>query len=72
MMPLRPPIVNSKTNPTEKRNAVVMESWPPHMVAIQVNILMPVGIAISIDVTAKALSAAGPMPTANMWWPHTP
>ena len=45
---------------------------PPHKVASQLKIFTPVGIAMSIDDTAKAASATGPMPAANMWWLHTP
>ena len=45
---------------------------PPHIVAIQLKIFTPVGIAMSIVVTPKNVSAIGPMPTANMWCAHTP
>ena len=45
---------------------------PPHSVASQLKIFTPVGIAMSIVATAKAASATGPMPAANMWWLHTP
>ena len=42
------------------------------MVAIQLKIFTPVGMAISIVVSAKTASAIGPMPTENMWCAHTP
>ena len=45
---------------------------PPHIVASQLKILMPVGTAMSIVLTAKTASAIGPMPTANMWCAQTP
>ena len=48
------------------RIAIVIRSEPPHTVAIQLKILIPVGIAISIEVIAKVESATGPMPVANM------
>ena len=40
--------------------------------AIQLKIFTPVGIAMSIDAAPKYVSAAAPMPAANMWWLHTP
>jgi hypothetical protein len=42
------------------------------MVPIQLKIFTPVGIAISMVVSAKNVSARGPMPVENMWWLHTP
>ena len=45
---------------------------PPQRVAIQLRIFTPVGTAISMVAIEKAESATGPMPTANMWWLHTP
>ena len=42
------------------------------MVAIQLKIFTPVGIAMSIVVIENTASAIGPMPTANMWCAHTP
>jgi len=45
---------------------------PCAIVAIQLKILTPVGIAMSIVVRPKNVSAIGPIPTANMWWAHTP
>ena len=47
-------------------------SDPPHIVPIQLKIFTPVGIAISIVVRAKNVSAIGPMPVVNMWWLQTP
>ena len=52
--------------------AAVKRILPPHIVKIQLKIFTPVGIAISIVVTAKTESAIGPMPVANMWCAQTP
>jgi hypothetical protein len=51
---------------------VVKRIEPPHSVASQLKILIPVGIAISMVLIAKKESAIGPRPTANMWWLQTP
>ena len=45
---------------------------PFHSVPSQLKIFTPVGIAMMIVETAKAVLATGPRPTANMWWAHTP
>ena len=66
MIPDRPPMVNMATNATAKQNAVRNRSEPPQRVDSQLKILIPVGMAMSIVVRAKAESAMGPMPTANM------
>ena len=42
------------------------------MVAIQLKIFTPVGMAISIVLSPKNVSAIGPIPTANMWCAQTP
>ena len=39
---------------------------------IQLKIFTPVGIAMIIVDTPKAVLATGPRPAANMWWAHTP
>ncbi len=72
MTPLSPPTVNRPTSPAAKWKAVVGRIAPPQSVAIQLKILIPVGIAISIVAIENAASATGPMPVANMWWLHTP
>ena len=45
---------------------------PPHMVPIQLKILMPVGTAMSMVEKTKKVLPAGLMPTVNMWCAHTP
>src|SRR5215831_9577748 len=72
MIPERPPIVNMPMKAMAKQHAVRNRIAPPHSVESQLKILIPVGMAISIDMSEKAESAMGPMQTANMWWAHTP
>ena len=72
MIPEMPPMVNSPTSAMANNICVVKRSWPPHIVKIQLKIFTPVGIAMSIVVRPKNVSAIGPMPTANMWCAHTP
>ena len=67
-----PPMVNNMMNAMENSIGVVKRILPPHIVAIQLKIFTPVGIAMSIDAAPKYVSAAAPMPAANMWWLHTP
>ena len=40
---------------------------PPHSVANQLKILMPVGTAMIIVESVKKVFAPGPMPMVNMW-----
>jgi hypothetical protein len=44
---------------------------PPHMVASQLKILIPVGTAIAIVDRTKNVFPAELMPTVNMWWAQT-
>src|SRR5882762_8675661 len=54
-------------------NSIGVLKWifPPHMVASQLKILIPVGTAIAIVERTKNVFAFGFMPTVNMWWAHT-
>ena len=52
--------------------ATVNWIWPPHMVASQLKIFTPVGIAINMVVSENTASAIGPIPTENIWCAHTP
>ena len=72
MTPEMPPIVNSAMSAIANFIAVVKRSVPPQIVPIQLKIFTPVGMAMSIVMTANTESAIGPMPTANMWCAHTP
>ena len=57
----------------EMANSIGVLIWiePLTIVAIQLRILTPVGIAIAIVDIANAEVAAGPRPTVNMWCDHT-
>ena len=70
--PESPPITNIAMNPTANSMAVVMRSRPPTIVAIQLKIFTPVGIAMSMLVAEKIAFSVSPRPTANMWCAHTP
>ncbi len=70
--PEMPPIVKSAMRPIANFIAVVKRIWPPHIVAIQLKIFTPVGIAMSIVMSEKTVSATAPRPTANMWCAQTP
>jgi len=48
-----PPIVNNNKNPKQKINGVLKSSKPPHIVASQLNILIPVGTAIIMVAPVK-------------------
>jgi len=49
--PVTPPTVNKKIKPIAKRPGVLRSIEPPHKVASQLNILIPVGIAMLWIVT---------------------
>ena len=52
--PVNPPRVNKKINPAAKSIAGLLKSIdPPHIVAIQLKILIPVGTAIIIVAAVK-------------------
>jgi len=51
--PETPPIVNKKINPTVNNKGVLKFIQPPQIVANQLNILIPVGIAITIVAAVK-------------------
>jgi hypothetical protein len=51
--PVTPPTVNSAKNPITNIKGVVNLKLPPYNVAIQENILIPVGIAITIVAAVK-------------------
>ena len=44
---------------------------PPHMVAIQLKILTPVGTAMTIVAAVKYIFSSTLMPVVNMWWAQT-
>ena len=51
--PVTPPTVNKKMKPIAKRAGVLKSIDPPHKVANQLNILIPVGIAIIMVAAVK-------------------
>ena len=65
-------MVNIVTRPTENSIGVLNFSRPPYIVASQLRIFTPVGTAMNIVDSEKAVTESGPMPDANMWWAHTP
>src|SRR5215813_14180403 len=70
-MPVRPAIKNWNRNPIENSIGVLNWILPPHIVAIQLKILIPVGMPTAIVVIAKKLLAYEFMPTVNMWCAQT-
>jgi len=53
IIPVKPPIVNKKIKPIAKSIGVFKIIRPPHIVAIQEKILIPVGTAIIIVAAVK-------------------
>jgi len=53
MTPDTPPIVNKKIKPTVNNKGVLKLIQPPHIVANQLKILIPVGTAITIVAAVK-------------------
>lgn len=51
--PVTPPTVNKKIKPTANKAGVLKSIDPPHKVASQLNILIPVGTAIIIVAAVK-------------------
>ena len=65
-MPERPPITNIDRKPRANSIGVVNRIRPFHMVASHEKILMPVGTAITIDVTIIGTRSQPAMPATNM------
>jgi len=53
IIPVKPPRVNKKIKPIAKSIGVFKSIRPPHIVAIQEKILIPVGTAIIIVAAVK-------------------
>ena len=64
--PVTPPTVKRNINPTDQSMGVENRIEPPHIVAIQLKILMPVGTAITIVAAVKYALVSTFMPTVNM------
>jgi hypothetical protein len=64
--------VNKKINPTANNIAGESKSInPPHIVAIQLKILIPVGTAIIIVAAVKYALVSTSNPTVYIWCAHT-
>ncbi len=70
-MPDSPPITNIDRKPRANSIGVVKWSRPSHMVASHEKILMPVGTAITIEVTIIGTRSQPAMPATNMWCAQT-
>src|ERR671935_420511 len=70
-IPDRPPITNIETKPSANSIGVQNLMRPSHKVANQENTLMPVGTAITIDVTIIGMRSHDAMPATNMWCAQT-
>src|ERR1700722_552710 len=71
MMPVSPAMRNWNRNPMQNSIGVVKRIRPPHRVAIQLKILIPVGTPTSIVDSVKKAFETEVMPTVNMWCAHT-
>ena len=70
-MPESPPITNIDRKPSTNSIGVVMCIRPFHIVASHEKILIPVGTAITIEVTIIGTRSHDAMPATNMWCAHT-
>ena len=61
--PVKPPIVNKNIKPTANNIGVRRSIDPPHIVANQLKILIPVGIAIIIVAPVKYARVSMSRPT---------
>src|SRR5881397_3838672 len=65
-------MTNIVTKPIAKSIGALSSIAPPHIVAIQLKILMPLGTAIASVITMNGRRAEIEMPVVNMWWTQTP
>jgi hypothetical protein len=61
--PETPPIVNKNIKPTVNNSGVLKFTHPPHIVANQLKILIPVGTAITIVLAVKYARVSTSKPT---------
>jgi len=71
MIPVNPPRVNKKINPKTHRRVGFRVRLDPWRVAIHLNTLTPVGMAITIVAAVKYARVSTSIPTVNIWWAHT-
>ena len=70
-IPERPPIVKMLMKPIAQSIGVSNEMLPRQSVASQLMILIPVGTAITIELSMKKMFRPTGRPTANMWCAQT-
>lgn len=70
-IPVRPPMVNRKINPSAHSIGGSHLIVPPCSVANQLKTLIPVGMAMIIVAEVKYARVSTSIPTVNMWWAHT-
>ena len=70
-MPESPPITNMPMKPVANSIGVVKWIRPFHIVASHEKTFIPVGTAITIEVTIIGTRSQPAMPATNMWCAHT-
>src|SRR2546426_4528914 len=65
-------MTNIVTKPMAKSMGAFSSIAPPHMVAIQLKILIPLGTAIARVMIMNGRRAEIDRPVVNMWWTQTP
>src|SRR5436309_15051939 len=65
-------MTNIVTKPIANSIGALSSIAPPHIVAIQSKILMPLGPALARVMTMSGRRAESEMPVVNMWWTHPP
>ena len=63
--------MNSARKPSANSIGVSKMRLPRQVVASQLKILIPVGIAMTIDEIMKNVSSPVDNPAVNMWWAQT-
>lgn len=71
MIPVTPPVVNRKINPSAQSIGVVYLMLEPWRVASHLNTLIPVGTAIIMVAAVKYARVSTSIPTVNIWCAHT-
>src|SRR5690349_10709261 len=70
-IPDSPPITNMLTNASALSIGTVNRMFPPQRVPSQLNVLIALGTAMNIVLTANVVPSVGFMPDWNMWCAHT-
>ncbi len=70
-MPVTPPTVKRNKKPKAQSIGVLNSTEPPHIVAIQLKILTPVGTAMTIVASIKYDCCVSDIPTVYMWCAQT-